>query len=879
MPSETPARETFDITGMTCAACQSRVQKVASETKGVTNASVNLLKNSMELSYDGDPATIAAVVKAIDRAGYGAEPRSTATPTAKAGRATTALVNPRDSAQRAIKAKRDQLVWSIVFGVPLFYLAMGPMLLWPELPGLAGMEGMMASAVTQLLLATCVLFVNREYFVRGFTSLVNLAPNMDSLIAIGSTASYAYSLVGIYQMALSLGVADLQAAHHAMMHNLYFDSAGTILVLITLGKYFEARAKGKTTSAISALMDLAPKTATVVREGQEIQVPTEDVRVGERVIVRAGESVPVDGRVVEGSASIDESAITGEPIPVEKGVGDAVTGATVSQRGWIAMRATAVGDDTTLANIIRLVDEATSSKAPIERMADRIAGVFVPAVIGIAAVTFIAWIALFAPGNFSVAFNHAVVVLVISCPCALGLATPTAIMVGTERGAKFGILIKSAEALETACKLDTVVLDKTGTITEGRPRVTDVVPGSEVEESELFRVAAALEHRSEHPLAEAICAHVDERYPGADDGVAITDFEQIAGGGLRATVDGRLALAGNARLMEAEGISLGALDAHADAVATQAKTALFFARDGRALGMVAVADTVKPTSQDAIARLRQLGIRTVMLTGDQERTARAVANQVGVDEVIAGVLPDQKDRLVHDLQRKGHRVAMVGDGINDAPALARADVGIAIGAGTDVAIESADVVLMHSDPADVATAIELSRATMRNIRQNLFWALFYNSICIPVAMGVLSPWGVSLNPMMGAAAMGFSSVFVVTNALRLFGWEPSGAGHRARAAEVIPAKDEGTTDNASGTAEAQEKGSDSMAVRTLSIEGMMCEHCVAHVTEALKGVRGVKNVHVSLEDKNATLDAGPLVSNKRLEKAVEDAGYKVTSIA
>lgn len=543
------------------------------------------------------------------------------------------------------------------------------------------------------------------------------------------------------------------------------------------------------------------------------------------------------------------------------------------------MRATAVGDDTTLANIIRLVDEATSSKAPIERMADRIAGVFVPAVIGIAAVTFVAWIALFAPGSFSVAFNHAVVVLVISCPCALGLATPTAIMVGTERGAKFGILIKSAEALETACKLDTVVLDKTGTITEGRPRVTDVVPGSEVEESELFRVAAALERRSEHPLAEAICAHVDERYPSADGGVAITDFEQIAGGGLRATVDGRLALAGNARLMEAEGISLGTLDAHADAVATQAKTALFFARDGRALGMVAVADTVKPTSQDAIARLRQLGIRTVMLTGDQEKTARAVANQVGVDEVIAGVLPDQKDRLVHNLQRKGHRVAMVGDGINDAPALARADVGIAIGAGTDVAIESADVVLMHSDPADVATAIELSRATMRDIRQNLFWALFYNSICIPVAMGVLSPWGISLNPMMGAAAMGFSSVFVVTNALRLFGWEPSGAGHRARAVEVTPAKDEGTTDNASGTAEAQEKGSDSMAVRTLSIEGMMCEHCVAHVTEALKGVRGVKNVHVSLEDKSATLDAGPLVSNKRLEKAVEDAGYKVTSIA
>jgi Cu2+-exporting ATPase len=465
-------KQTFDITGMTCAACSARVGKAASGVPGVSEANVNLLKNSMEFDYDGNPKTAQAVVAAIEKEGYGAAPRQAAEGGATSSH--TSFVDPREGAQKAIDAKQKQLVWSIVFGVPLFYLAMGPMLGWPEVPGLAGMEGMMASAVTQLLLATCVLSVNRSYFVMGFKTLAHLSPNMDSLIAIGSAASYAYSLVGVYQMALALGALDLDGAHYAMMHSLYFDSAGTILVLITLGKYFEARAKGKTTSAISALMDLAPKTARVRRDGQEVEIPTDEVHVGDVVVVRAGESVPVDGVIREGSASIDESAITGEPVPAEKGVGDRVTGATVSQRGWFAMEATAVGDDTALASIIRLVDEATSSKAPIERQADKIAGVFVPVVMAIAAVTFLGWIALFAPGDFATAFNHAVSVLVISCPCALGLATPTAIMVGTERGAKVGILIKSAEALEGACDLDTVVLDKTGTITEGKPRVTDV---------------------------------------------------------------------------------------------------------------------------------------------------------------------------------------------------------------------------------------------------------------------------------------------------------------------------------------------------------------------------------------------------------------------
>lgn len=873
-------KQTFDITGMTCAACSARVGKAASGVPGVSEANVNLLKNSMELDYDGNPKTAQAVVAAIEKEGYGASPRQEASGTAS----HSSFVDPREGAQKAIEAKKKQLIWSIVFGVPLFYLAMGPMLGWPEVPGLAGMQGMMASAVTQLLLATCVLFVNRSYFVMGFKTLSHLSPNMDSLIAIGSAASYAYSLVGVYQMALALGAADLEGAHYAMMHSLYFDSAGTILVLITLGKYFEARAKGKTTSAISALMDLAPKTARVRRNGQEVEVPTDEVRVGDIVVVRAGESVPVDGVIREGSASIDESAITGEPVPAEKGVGDRVTGATVSQRGWFAMEATAVGDDTALASIIRLVDEATSSKAPIERQADKIAGVFVPVVMAIAAVTFLGWIAIFAPGDFATAFNHAVSVLVISCPCALGLATPTAIMVGTERGAKVGILIKSAEALEGACDLDTVVLDKTGTITEGKPRVTDVRLAAGVDEVELARVAAALERKSEHPLAQAVCDYVDEAHAGADKDADSAGFEQVAGGGVRAQVDGTPAIAGNARLMASAGVDVSALAPQADELAAQAKTPLYFALGGRALGLLGVADVVKETSASAVARLRRMGVRTIMLTGDQAKTAKAVARQVGVDEVVAGVLPSQKEQKVRELQSQGHKVAMVGDGINDAPALARADVGIAIGAGTDVAISSADVVLMHSDPADVATAIELSHATMRDIRQNLFWALFYNAICIPVAMGVLSPLGVTLNPMVGAAAMGFSSVFVVSNALRLFAWKPSQADEKDAApvdTKVIPAVAEhdvslaAEVKNATAAEAAANERSTAME-KKLNVEGMMCDHCVAHVTKALEGVPGVSSSKVSLADKNAVVEAAPEVTDEALVAAVKDAGYEAT---
>ena len=858
-------KETFDIQGMTCAACSSRVQKAAAGVEGVAEANVNLLKNSMELDYDGSESTAAAVVDAIQKAGYGATRRVSA-----AGKKPAAPA-PGDIAAKAVHQRFVQLVVSLAFSAPLFYIAMGPMFGWPEVPGLDGMQNMMASALAQLLLCVPILFVNRRYFITGFRTLAHRSPNMDSLIALGSAASFAYSVVSLFRMAWAFGAMDMAAAHDAM-HGLYLDSAGMILALIDLGKYFEARAKGKTTDAIAALMDLAPKTARVLRDGAEVEIPTEDVLVGDRVVVRAGESVPVDGRVTEGTAALDESAITGEPVPVEKSVGDHVTGATASTSGWFVMEATAVGENTTLAGIIRLVDEATSSKAPIERMADKIAGVFVPVVMAIAAVTFVVWMAL--SGDFATALNHCISILVISCPCALGLATPTAIMVGTGRGAANGILIKSAEALETACSLDYVVLDKTGTVTEGKPAVTDVLIVDGISEQEFIRLAVALEHKSEHPLAAAVCVYADERFAGVAVGAKVESFAQIAGGGLSGVVDGKKLLAGNARLMAGHGVALGGLSERADALAAEAKTPLFFAADGHALGLIAVADPVKATSAAAIERLRALGVKTMLLTGDAQLTAEAVARKVGVDDVVAGVLPSQKELRVRALQEAGHKVAMVGDGINDAPALARADVGIAIGAGTDVAIGSADVVLMRSDPADVATSIELSRATMRNIKQNLFWALFYNSICIPVAAGVLSPLGITLNPMIGAAAMGFSSVFVVGNALRLRTWRPSA---QVSAAQTEAPTAGGDVSVEHGIAVPDCGGGEerkNVMEKKLKVEGMMCQHCVKHVTEALQGVAGVESVEVSLEAGTATVQCAEGVEDAALLAAVKAADYE-----
>lgn len=762
------ATQVFDVTGMTCAACSARVEKAAGDVDGVEKAVVNLLKNSMEITYGEDPAVIDAVCQAVDAAGYGAFPRMAkgAGASSAASGTMSAAVPANDAAAEAKKVKM-RLIVSFVFAIPLFYLDMGHMYGWP-LPGcFLGHANMMTFALTQLLLVIPIIAVNFKFFRNGFKSLAHGTPTMDTLVALGATASTLWSIVALYRLGIALGAGDLEAGHAAAM-DLYFESAGMILTLITLGKYFEARAKGRTTDAITALMDLAPKTAIVLGDdGSESEVLVEQVEKGDVLVVRTGAAVPVDGVVLEGFATVDESALTGESVPVEKTTGSPVTGATVSTSGYFTMRATAVGDETALAQIIRLVDDATSSKAPIQRIADRISSVFVPAVIAVALAVFVVW--LFASGgNWTAAVVHGISVLVISCPCALGLATPTAIMVGTGRGAKEGILIKSAEILENAHDVRTVVLDKTGTITKGVPEVTDVIPADGVDAGDLMMLANGLERKSEHPLARAICAYLKEQ--GADV-LPAKDFMQVPGQGLSAIVEGAPAFAGNQRMMEAQGISLGDFEKRADDLAEQGKTPLFFAWDGMLLGVIALADAVKPTSARAVAELKAMGLRTVMLTGDNERTARAIQAQVGVDEVVAGVLPQGKEEQIRAFAKEG-KVAMVGDGVNDAPALARADVGIAIGAGTDVAVESADMVLMRNDLMDVAAGVQLSRATLRNIKQNLFWALFYNVICIPVAAGALSPFGIVLTPDFAAAAMSCSSICVVSNALRLRGWKP-----------------------------------------------------------------------------------------------------------
>ncbi len=763
------ATQRFDVTGMTCAACSTRVEKATSGVPGVQKAVVNLLKNTMDVDYDGDPATLSAISNAVDKAGYGATPRvqqAAAGDQASAPMAA-ASAKPENLAAKEAKWVRTRLIVSFIFAVPLFYIAMGHMWGWPLPAAFLGPENVMTLGLTELLLVIPIVAVNFKFFRNGFKGLVHGAPNMDTLVALGATASLVYSIAGLYRIGIALGAGDLHAAHMAGM-DLYFEGAGMILTLITLGKYFEARSKGRTTDAITALMDLAPKTATLVGDdGSETEVPVERVQPGDILVVRAGQGVPVDGVVVEGAGVVDESAITGESIPVDKPVGSEVTGATVNTSGYFKMRAVRVGDDTALAHIIRLVDDATSSKAPIQRLADRISAVFVPVVIVIAVAVFVIW--LFASGmDVSKAVVHSIAVLVISCPCALGLATPTAIMVGTGRGAAQGILIKSAEALENAHDVACVVLDKTGTITKGEPEVTDVIVADGIEEGDLLMLAYGLEKQSEHPLARAVCAYADEK---ESDRLPVKDFRQIAGRGLAGMTEGAEAFGGNIELMHDEGIRLGALEQRAQDLALEGKTPLFFAWGGQLLGIIAVADAVKPTSPAAIRELSALGVSTVMLTGDNERTAQAIQRQVGVNQVVAGVLPDGKDAQIQLLARDG-KVAMVGDGVNDAPALARADVGIAIGAGTDVAIESADMVLVRNDLMDVPAGIQLSRATMRNIKQNLFWALFYNVICIPVAAGVLSPFGITLTPDIAAAAMSLSSICVVMNALRLRAWKP-----------------------------------------------------------------------------------------------------------
>ena len=857
-------KQTFDVTGMTCAACSARVEKATRAVPGVADVAVNLLKNSMDVAFDdgAEPSAVTVAVEAaIDKAGYGAAARVPAGASGGRQGAGSRAAQARPVADAAAEAKhvRMRLIVSAAFTIPLFYLSMGHMFGWP-LPGFfLGDENVLTFAFTQFLLLLPVVFVNFKFFRVGFKTLVHGAPNMDSLIALGSTAASAYGIYAIYKIGIALGAGDLHAAHMAAM-DLYFESAAMILTLITLGKYFEARAKGKTTDAIAKLVDLAPKEAVRLADGVEERVPVEAVRVGDVLAVRAGEGVPVDGTLLEGSGTLDESVITGESVPVDKRPGDRVTGATLNSAGWFTMRADRVGDDTALAGIIRLVDEATSTKAPIEKIADKISGVFVPVVIVIAVVTFAVW--MFGGATLEIALSHAISVLVISCPCALGLATPTAIMVGTGRGATNGILVKSAEALETAHDVRTVVLDKTGTVTEGAPSVTDVLAAPGASEERLLELAVSVEGRSEHPLARAVCAYARERkmYP-----LLVEDFRQIPGEGVAALVDDHPSLAGNLRMMEARGIETGAFPEAARQLADEGKTPLFFSQDGELLGIVAVADTVKPSSAAALAVLKDMGIRTVMLTGDNERTAAAIQREVGADEVIAGVLPDGKEREIRRLAGLG-RVAMVGDGINDAPALARADVGIAIGAGTDVAIESADIVLMRSDLLDVPVSIQLSRATLRNIKQNLFWALVYNAVCIPVAAGALSFMGLNLNPMIAAAAMSLSSVCVVTNALRLRGWKPDLPAVPSDAPASAPI-DSTESDNPNEKESTMEK--------TLNVEGMMCQHCVAHVKRALEGVAGVEEAVVDLDAGTATAKLAHDVPEDVLAAAIVEAGYEV----
>ena len=844
-------KQKFDVTGMSCSACSAHVEKAVSRVPGVDQVQVNLLQNSMVVEYEDEATDAAAIIHAVEDAGYGASVKDAHEPVKKAENDLQ-----KRTAEEAKKMKH-RLGWSIVFLIVLMYISMGHMLGWP-LPGiLLGHENMMIFALTQLFLTLPIMYLNRKYYENGFKSLFHGAPNMDTLVAMGSTAAFVYSVSRLYVMGYAMGRGETDMAHMAAM-NLYFESAAMILTLVTIGKYMESRSKNRTSDAITKLVDLAPKTALVVRNGRETEIPADQVQVGETVIVKPGQGIPVDGVILEGTGTVDESAITGESIPVEKKVGDRVTGATVNRAGYFQMKADRIGEDTTLSQIIRLVEEAGGSKAPIAKLADKVSGIFVPVVITIAVITIIVW--LLSGATFSFALASGIAVLVISCPCALGLATPTAIMVGTGRGAEQGILIKSGESLETAHLVDTVVLDKTGTITEGHPAVAAVRMAPGVTEAELLGLAASLEKASEHPLAEAIVRYAEEA--GVEVSQA-TEFAAEAGQGVSGMVSGRKVLAGNQKMMDAQKVTLDGMDAEAGKLSEEGRTVLYIAADQKLLGMIAVADPVKKTSAEAIREMEQMGLDVVMLTGDHEKTARAIQKQLGISRVIAQVLPQDKEREVRRLQEEGHKVAMVGDGINDAPALARADVGIAIGAGTDVAIESADIVLMKSDLLDAVTAVQLSRAVIRNIKENLFWAFCYNAIGIPLAAGVFYPllnW--QLSPMFGSAAMSFSSVFVVCNALRLKGFQSGFRKKHGRKTTAVPAE--------------EKKGEITMK-KTIKIEGMMCSHCTERVDKALNALDGV-TATVSLEDKAAYVTVDGAVTDEELKKAVVDAGYEVTGI-
>ena len=828
----------YQVTGMSCAACSARVEKAVRGVENVTSCTVNLLTGTMQVVGTAEPS---AIITAVQNAGYGAALKPPAQPTAPDTGETA----------RASRALRTRLFTSLGLLIPLMYLSMGYTMAGFPLPALLTAHPTLI-AVLQMAIALAVMVINRHFFISGFRAVWHRAPNMDTLVALGSGVSFAWSVYETVVILLADIAGDVTAAHHGL-HRLYFESAAMILALITVGKLLESRAKGKTTTALRALMDLAPATATVIRDGVETLVPASEVGEGDLFVVRAGESIPVDGVVIDGHGAVDESPLTGESIPVDKSEGDGVWGATINHSGFLRCRATAVGEKTALSQIVRMVSDAAAGKPPIAKIADKVSGIFVPAVLGIAALTTLVW--WIVDPDFAFALSRGIGVLVISCPCALGLATPVAVMVGNGVGAKNGILFKNATALETAGRTTVVALDKTGTVTEGKPTVTDVIPAQGVTVQELLWVATSVEAKSEHPLATAIVAY------GHEHGIfcgEVTDFQNVTGKGVIGTLEEQTLIGGKADFL-AEWVNIPAtVTAVADRLADRGKTALYFATRDKYLGMIAVADTIKPDSAAAIRELKKMGMQVVMLTGDHPRTAQAIAEQAGIDRVIAGVLPDGKAAAIETLRKEG-KVAMVGDGINDAPALTTADTGVAIGAGTDVAMDAADIVLMHSTLRDVPAAIRLSRATLRNIKQNLFWAFFYNVVCIPVAAGVLYPvWDIVLTPMLGAAAMSLSSVFVVSNALRL------------NFARIYPKNDLGV--------QAQKEHKEEIPVSvTIRVEGMMCPHCEAHVTKALCAIDGVEHAVASHKEGTATVTLAPdaTVSVDVLKATIEAEGYHV----
>ena len=903
------SNEKYNVTGMSCAACSAHVEKAVRAVEGVQDVQVNLLTNSMIVSYD-DPASSAAICDAVDKAGYGASPMAAA----KSGPSGAEARRAAEAAAREALEDhetpiiRKRLIISLCLLIPLMYVSMGhSMWGWP-VPGI--LDGNpLALALYEMIMAAAVMIINQKFFVNGFKGAIHGGANMDTLVAMGSAAGFIYSTAVFFQMCGAANAGNIEEAHRLFHGGMYFESSAMILTLITVGKMLEAMSKGRTTNAIKSLMDLAPKEAHVLRDGSEVTVAAEEVEQGDIFIVRPGESFPVDGEVLEGESAVNEAALTGESLPVDKAPGSTVSAATINQNGSLTCRATRVGGDTTLQQIIDMVQNAAATKAPVAKVADKVAGIFVPTVIGIAIVDFIIW--MIARGSLGFALGRAISVLVISCPCALGLATPVAIMVGSGLGAKNGILFKTASSLEATGKTQFVVLDKTGTITEGKPRVTDIVPADGVSEKELLTAAASLEAKSEHPLATAIREHAEE---SGLSFAAAADFSALPGHGVRGTVEvpglgggfgAKLkAIGGNAALMKelkvdlsagpAAGISSAAADMQAagDRLAEDGKTPLYFAADGKLLGIIAVADVIKEDSKQAISELIGMGVQPVMLTGDNRRTAQAIGRQLGLEAIVSDVLPDGKEAVIKKLQESG-RTAMVGDGINDAPALTRADVGVAIGAGADVAIDAADVVLMKSSLRDVAAAIRLSRQTLRNIHENLFWAFFYNAICIPVAAGALIPrFGITLNPMLGAAAMSLSSFFVVTNALRLnlFDVHSSKRDHKYTLTPLPAFLTESCEDgscavvnenNAPEAAESKEAPADTeenTMKKEIKVSGMMCQHCVAHVTKALQGVEGVTEAAVSLENNNAVVTLAQDVADDVLKKAVTDAGYEAGEV-